>query len=120
MTVKYLPNDVVLVRGYSSAPVRLTSHAWLNTTRKAMNVFENAIGKPANAEAIRAINWLRACGVTKETFNGMKTRLALLALPGDPSRIIRCRKCNAILTDPISKALGVGPDCRTNGKVVGR
>jgi len=119
MTVKYLPNDVVVVRGYTSAPVRVTTTAWMNATRNAMTTFENAIGKPTTADVTRALYWLRACGVTnKETFDGLKERLALLALPGDPSRLVRCRKCNAVLTDPISKALGIGPDCRMNGKAV--
>jgi hypothetical protein len=117
MTIKYVSTDVVVMRGFTRAPVRLTATAWMNITRNAMTTFENAVGKPATQDAMRALDWLRACGVDgKETFDGLKARLALLALPGDPSRIIRCRKCNAVLSDPISKALGIGPDCRMGGK----
>jgi hypothetical protein len=112
--VKWLPSDVVVVRGYTNQPVRLTAEAWQNMTRNAVQVFENAVGKPATEEALRTLYWLKACGVdSQEAFFGLKERLAQ---PSDPSRIVRCRRCNAMLTDPVSKVLGMGPDCRMGGQ----
>ena len=119
MPVKWLPNETVAVYGYTRRPIRLKWQTWMKWTSAAIAQVERAIAEklPRTREIQNSIDWLCACGVdSKEAFLGLKTRLALLAQPGDPSRIIRCRCCNIPLRDPLSKVLGLGPVCRNGGK----
>lgn len=119
MTVKWLPNETVAVYGYSRKPVRLMWHAWKKWTDAAITQVERAVveKQPRTREIENSICWLRACGVAdKASFFGLKERLALLAQPGDASRIIRCQCCGIPLSDPVSKALGLGPVCRKGEK----
>ncbi|MBM3129774.1 MAG: hypothetical protein FJ009_14270 [Chloroflexi bacterium] len=120
MSVKWIDGaETVVVYGYERRPVRLPWQAWMQWTNVAIANVERAITEklPRTQQVTNSLDWLRSCGVDgKESFFGLKERLALLAQPGDPSRIVRCQCCNIPLSDPLSKALGIGPVCRTKGK----
>ena len=128
--ITYHGEDNVILRGYSSKPLKLTLQGWLKSTDAAITVFEAATarGVRTNGDATsgewRAKLWLTAsfphASKLSEAIAGYKERRPLFDLPPDPSRIIRCRSCNSPLSDPISKLLGIGPICRNPKKTTVR
>ncbi len=108
--VKFLPGGIVKVEGLG----RYTEAAWRRTSETAIRVWQNAIGQAPTPASNWARRWLAACGIASvQAFQAFERNLALLKEGPDPSRIVRCRRCQHVLTDPVSRALGIGPDCRT-------
>ena len=109
--VTYLPGNNVSV-GKRTMPFR----AWLTQTDQAITACGGAF--EAGCRAPRwAINWLLACfDGSPEMIIGYVKRRPLFDLPPDPSRIIRCERCGRVLTNPVSKVLGRGPECRRKAK----
>lgn len=89
---------------------------WLNETDNAIAIL-GAIQRegrktPQNPMERLAILWLQACDLTTEdAINAYMQRRAALRAPGDPSRVVRCRRCGRRLTHPLSKMLGLGREC---------
>jgi hypothetical protein len=134
--ITYHSDDTITLRGYAPRPIKLTFRAWLNATDQAVAVVEAAFARGIRTESAATQNeldskrWLEACWErrTHEQANAKlsqliadwKSRRHLADLPADPSRIIRCRSCNAPLSDPVSKLLGMGPVCRDPRKAAVR
>lgn len=116
MNVTYLvATHEVRIRDIGTLPAR----DWKNKCYAAIRIMRDAVGKPATNPARWAIWWLRDVhGLhTKEAVDAFEERLHQLDQPGDQSRLVRCSKCGRVLSDPVSKALGMGEDCRLGGTV---
>jgi len=134
--ITYHNDDTITLRGYARRPIKLIFRAWLNATDRAVAAVEAAFARGVRSESeatqneLDAKRWLEACWErrTREQANvkmsqliaDWKARRQLVDLPADPSRIIRCRSCNAPLSDPVSKLLGIGPVCRDPRKAAVR
>lgn len=124
--ITYHSDDTITLRGYARRPVKLTFRAWLNYTDAAIDVCETAIQHGVKTEAdatsneLLAKRWLAAsfahASKMGEAIANYKAHRHLFDLSPDPSRLVRCKCCNIVLSDPVSKLLGVGPICRTGGK----
>jgi len=61
----------------------------------------------------KAWGWLAASGLDgADKREGYKSRQPLFELPGNAGRLMRCRCCAQVLVDPLSEAVGYGPECR--------
>lgn len=110
--VKFMQGGIVNVPGFG----HFTEERWINTCEIALRVWRESVGKPWNENAIWAHRFLQANGIrTLEAFEALEKNLPLLKEGPDPSRIVYCRRCQRPLSDPLSKALGIGPDCRVGG-----
>lgn len=87
---------------------------WLNQTKAAIKIMHEAVGRPHSRRSDWAVWWLRSIGLcSKEDVDAFESRIPLIDQPADPSRIIRCSRCLAPLSDPVSKLYRMGPDCRS-------
>lgn len=128
--ITYHSDDTVILRGYTSKPLKLTLRSWLKATDAAVEVTEAAIERGVRTEAdatsneLLAKRWLAAsfshAAKLTEAIAGYRARRPLFDIPPDPSKIIRCWCCNTPLSDPVSKLLGIGPVCRDPRKVAVR
>lgn len=110
--VTVLPNEMVKVPGIGTMNVS----RWMNQNRAAIRIMRECVGKPATERGWWAVDWLKANGIhSEEDFSIFEKNIQALGEMPDPSKIIRCRKCHLVLTDPVSKAYGMGPDCRSGG-----
>ncbi len=108
MTVHYGSDGTVTVRGIG----RLNFRNWVNQMRAAIRIVTRE-GGSAPSGYYWARRWLLLHDLkTREAVEGMSERLAKLDEPGDPSNIIRCSRCGAALSDPVSKLYRMGPECR--------
>jgi hypothetical protein len=116
----YLANDTVAVKGFEPQVVKVTFKTWLRMTDKAAEVIEGAVAaggqewtQLSNGQR-RAWQWLAASGLdSTEKLDGYKSRRPLFDQPPDPGALVRCACCGRVLMDNVSKALGIGPECRT-------
>lgn len=112
MAAVALSNEMVKVPGIGT----MTLSRWMNQNRAAIRIMRECVGKPATERGLWAVDWLRANGIhSEEDFSIFEKNIQAQGEMPDPSRIIRCRKCHMVLTDPVSKAYGMGPDCRSGG-----
>ncbi len=132
----YHNDDRVTLHGLDRRPLKLPFRVWLRITDRAIALVEAALARgvktpnEATPDEKNAKRWLQACwerrtldpGPLKlsELIADWKARRHLLDLPPDPSRIVRCCRCNSPLTDPVSKLLGIGPVCRDPRKAAVR
>ncbi len=107
--IHYLSGAVVRVDGMG----HYTLSNFVHNTKLAIGILRARIGQPATPGTHWAMGWLRACGAhSKEDVDRLGERLALLAGSPDPVGLIRCARCTRPLSDPLSKLLGLGPECR--------
>ena len=128
--ITYHNDDTITLRGYAHKPLKLTLRGWLKATDVAVEVVEAASQRGVKTEAdatpneLLAKRWLVASFsfATKmsEAIPNYKARRHLFDIAPDPSKIIRCQCCNIPLSDPVSKALGIGPICRDPHKAAVR
>jgi len=116
----YLANDMVAVKGYKPQAQVITFRTWLEVTDKAVSMVTEAVEagqqelSQLSTQARNAWGWLQACGLdTPEKVDGYIERRPLFDQPGDPGALVRCACCGRVLVDNVSKALGIGPECRT-------
>jgi len=115
----YLAGDEVVVKGFTPQTFKVSFRDWLRLTDKAAEIVAGAIAaggqewtQLSNGER-RAWQWLAASGLnTAEALDGYKARRALHDQPGDRGALVRCACCGRLLVDNVSKALGIGPECR--------
>lgn len=119
--VKLLGNETITIYDeHGRNPTRLAWRDWVNWTVSAVKVIRWAMGHTREEltpnewdNAMTAHNWLKANGInSQEDFLNLEARVPLLLAPPDPSRVIRCRRCDRPLSDRLSQALGIGPECR--------
>lgn len=107
-------DDTVSVPGYG----RFTFRQWLNLCDWAIQAGPDAYQSCDWATWREAVDWLRAAGFQSAAdIRAYRERRRLFEQPGDPSRIVRCRVCGAVLTNPVSRALRTGPEHRGQQEV---
>lgn len=110
-----ISGDRVLMR-YGSVRFNLTTEAWINFSKDAVKTWKAARARgvkrtsDATLDELRAREFLVASGV--RDVDRFEANLTLLSQPADPSHVIHCFRCGRALSDPISKALQMGPECR--------
>lgn len=115
LSVRYLPDGNVKVNVFGEI-WHGTLRAWLNATDMALAVRNAAVQagrKPESPKEKAAALWLHACGLNKQDKIDLYVqRRALFDSPEDAPRLVHCCRCGRVLSDPLSKALGIGPECR--------
>lgn len=118
LSTKYLPNDKIRVR-IGTSTEDYTPEAWANLTDAAIAIRERAQAenrKPTTDYEKNAALWLHAAQITSAAqIEEYKKRRALLRSGGDLGSLIRCKSCGRVLSDPLSKLVGVGTHCRRKG-----
>ncbi len=103
-----------------SAPVRVAWRDWVDLMARSVHAVRVAMNTPISEvtpgmyqDAREGALWLTTNGIqTENDFLNFEKRLPELLAPPDPSRLVHCSKCSRVLTDKLSKALGIGPSCR--------
>ena len=115
LSIRYLPSGNVKVIVFGEI-WNGTFRAWLNATDTALRVRAQAVAEQRKPESLNekaAALWLHACGLNhQEKIDLYLQRRALFDSENDCSRLVRCSCCNRVLSDPLSKTLGIGPECR--------
>lgn len=115
LSVRYLPNGNVRVNVFGTI-WNGTLRAWLSATDTAVairNAAKQAGRKPESPKEKAAALWLHACGLNQQDKIDLYVqRRALFDTPEDAPRRVHCSRCGRVLSDPLSKLLGIGPECR--------
>ena len=93
---------------------RVPYDRWLKETQSAIQMrLRSPNARPTTPQERVAALWLHANDLTTATKQqAFLARLEAIQSGADDSQLVRCKKCTRVLSDPLSKALGYGPECR--------